>query len=311
MRPRTDPAVEIGPLDGADGGALTVAFTWLIRARATASTALALLAAFCVVLPAMLYLGVVSLSDRIDLDFGGRGVARVAEVDESWQTRSDSLRVGLNLVLDGGPATWVFGLGPGLTTPGVHKVAGYEAVWSVLLPYVYQTGFVGLAVVFLVAVYLFQIWRADGYSVAYPLVLGVWFVGITITTSYGQLLPLTVALGWITVWPSLCHSSKRKSATAPGSSPAKVVRRRATPHRRRESEVAITGIQPAAPRPRHGGHVPGPTWRNAGMEPGGRRTFDEKFLSGRQRHGDDVNPLSDQRPGIRRCRNPGQPARAA
>jgi hypothetical protein len=173
----------------------------------------AVLAAFCV-LPAMLYTGAVALSDRIDLNFGGRGVARVSEVDESWQTRSDSLRVGLNLLLDGTPATWVFGLGPGLTTPGVRRVAGYDAVWSVLLTYVYQTGLIGLSVVLWVAVYLARVWRADGYSVAYPIVLGVWLVGITVTTSYGQLLPLTVALGWITAWPHLCHKRSADMATA-------------------------------------------------------------------------------------------------
>jgi hypothetical protein len=228
---------------------LAVAITWFVRARATPGTAAAVLTASCVVLPAMFYFGVVAMADRIGLDFGGRGVARVSEVDESWQTRTDSLRVGLNLVLDGSPTTWLFGLGPGLTTPGVRKAAGYEAVWSVLLPYVYQTGLIGLAVVMVVGIYLFRIWRADGYGVAYPIMLAVWLIGITVTTSYGQLLPLTVALGWLTAWPSLCRGRTADPAASATTIPA---RRTEGQRRRAWGEARWTGTsiaetQPAAP----------------------------------------------------------------
>jgi hypothetical protein len=228
---------------------LVIAATWLVRARATPRTAVALLAAFCVVLPAMFYFGIVAMSDRFDLNFGGRGFARVSEVDESWQTRSDSLRVGLNLVLDGSPATWIFGLGPGLTTPGVQRVAGYEAVWSVLLPYVYQTGLIGLAVILWVGVYLIRVWRADGYGVVYPVMLGVWLVGITITTSYGQLLPLTVALGWITTWPSVFQGREVDGAALPASAARRAMRNPLRPWsrpRRAGIQIAAT-VQAAAP----------------------------------------------------------------
>lgn len=34
----------------------------------------------------------------------------------------------------------------------------------------------------------------------------VWLIGITFITSYGQLLPIWVAFGWLVVWPSVCVS---------------------------------------------------------------------------------------------------------
>jgi hypothetical protein len=123
----------------------------------------------------------------------------------------------------------------------------------VLLPYVYQTGLIGLAVVFWVGLYLLRLWRADGYGAVYPLILGVWLVGITITTSYGQLLPLTLALGWITVWPSLFCTTRTTDVTvasdAASTAPPQAVarpRRRAW-GRTRAAAPAIGVAQPAAP----------------------------------------------------------------
>ena len=107
--------------------------------------------------------------------------------------------------MEGDWSTWIFGLGPGQTSPLVLKSQRFNAVWSVLLPYIYQNGLIGLAAVVCLGYFLLRIWRASGFDAAYLLMLLVWLVGITVTTSYVQLLPLWLALGWFSVWPSLCE----------------------------------------------------------------------------------------------------------
>lgn len=216
-------------------GLAVLAVAWLLRSPATPENLLKIVLVFVVALPLAVWLGAAALGDRVG--------ASLALSDDSWQARAKSLQVGLTLVLDGGPATWMFGLGPGLTSPAMRATAGLEAVWSVLLPYLYQTGFVGLAAVAGAAYYLLaRAWRASGASLPLAVMLFVWLVGVTITTSYGQLLPLWVALGWLSVWPQVCVAPAPRAPAAGGLMPT-ARRSLATRGRRREPS------QPRAARP--------------------------------------------------------------
>ena len=174
-----------------------VSVAWLLRSRATVGRYLAIVLVFVTALPLAVWLAAAALADRVGL---GAGVA-----DASLYARAHSIQAGLSLVEDGSAATWAFGIGPGLTSPAMLSSTGFQAVWSVLLPYLYQTGLCGAAAVGAVAYYLLlRIWRASQFSVAFATMLFVWLVGVTITTSYGQLLPLWVALAWLSVWPKVC-----------------------------------------------------------------------------------------------------------
>jgi hypothetical protein len=179
-----------------------------LRSRATLRNYLALVAVSCILVPLCLWLAATALGDRIG---GGQTLG-----DASWQMRADSLWVGLRLWAGGDVWTWAFGMGPGLTSPAIWREARLAAVWSVLLPYIYQTGVLGAAVVCWSAYYLGRVWRITRFNVSYALMLVVWLVGITITTSYGQLLPIWLALGWLTIWPAVCVPSEDLVLTPPG-----------------------------------------------------------------------------------------------
>jgi hypothetical protein len=56
----------------------------------------------------------------------------------------------------------------------------------------------------------------------------VWLVGITVTTSYPQLLPLWVALGLLTVWPDVCEPARRLAGGPIDGTFVRVHRPRAT-----------------------------------------------------------------------------------
>jgi len=148
------------------------------------------------VTPLVFWLAASSLGNRL----GGKSSLG----NSSWQDRTDSIKIGMELFADGGVGTVLFGMGPGLSTPAIQKVAGLDAVWSILLPYAYETGAVGMLALCVVGVYLLRLWATLRYDLTFAAVLGVWLVGVTITTSYSELLPLWVTLGWLTVWPQVC-----------------------------------------------------------------------------------------------------------
>jgi hypothetical protein len=124
--------------------------------------------------------------------------------NDSWADRANSLVLGFQLLVSGGGASVIFGLGIGQTADMLWNLTGLEAVWSVLLTYVYETGLVGAMVISWIGWHLFGHWRATRPKMVYAMVAGVWLVGITLTTSYQQLLPLWLFLGWLTVWPEVC-----------------------------------------------------------------------------------------------------------
>ncbi len=170
------------------------------RSRATLRNYLALLGVACVVMPLCGWLATTALADRV----GSRDMLG----DASWHLRAQSLWVGFKMWESGDFWTWLFGAGPGLTSPAVWHQTRLVAVWSVLLPYLYQTGVLGAAIVCWTGCFLARVWQTTRLSAGYGLMLLIWLIGITITTSYGQLLPIWVAMGWLTVWPALCLPSE-------------------------------------------------------------------------------------------------------
>jgi hypothetical protein len=125
--------------------------------------------------------------------------------NSSWEERSSSLVIGFDVLTDRGLGTAVFGVGPGLSSPVMQKEYNLEAVWSVLLASIYETGLLGLIAVMSIASLLMRTWKTSGRSLAFAAITFVWLVGITLTTSYSQLLPIWIALGWLTIWPSVCE----------------------------------------------------------------------------------------------------------
>src|SRR6185436_5479945 len=96
-------------------------------------------------------------------------------------------------------ATNLFGMGVGLMSPALKESAGLDAVFSVLLTYVFETGLLGAIAVACVGYFLLRGWAATRFDLTFALVAGVWLVGVTLITSYEQLLPVWMTLGWLTV----------------------------------------------------------------------------------------------------------------
>jgi hypothetical protein len=181
--------------------AICLAGIWLVRCRATVRSFISVSVVFGIVLPVVAWLLVQSLGTRID---------GPADVDQSWVDRANSLWAGCKVLINGDPATLIFGVGRGMISPKVQSTSEYETVWSVSLPFIYETGMIGLLVFCGMFYYLAKVWLRSGKSLILAIFFGVWLVGITITTSYAQLLPLWVALGWMTVWPEVCLPAQRR-----------------------------------------------------------------------------------------------------
>lgn len=173
---------------------LLFGIAWMATARASIRNYLVMVIVFGLILPVAVWLTVLALGDRI----GG-----VSGTNQSWLDRSESLVIGFRLWTQGGPASLLCGLGWGLSAPMLSEHYALDAVWSVLLTYVYETGLIGAATVAWFAVQLFRTWRNACFSTVWAAVLFVWLVGVTLTTSYGQLLPIWLTLGTLLVWPQV------------------------------------------------------------------------------------------------------------
>jgi hypothetical protein len=170
--------------------------TWFLRSKATSGTYAAIILMFGVAAPFVLWLAITSLGNRV----GGSQLG-----NSSWADRSQSLLIGLNLWLDTGFMNAIWGFGLGLTSPVLSREYQLEAVWSVLLTYVYETGLIGAIGCSCIAIHLLHCWKRSGFNVAFIAIAAVWVVGITITTSYLQLLSLWMTLGWLSIWPEVCR----------------------------------------------------------------------------------------------------------
>jgi hypothetical protein len=197
-----------------------IVIPWFRRLKATPRTFAIVLPMLCIVVPLVLWAASTMMSDRI---------AGESQASGSWDDRSTSLIVGFSLYAHGDLPTILFGLGVGLSPTAVWNAAGLDAVWSVLLCYFYETGLIGAVVICLIGAYLLRAWRASRLNLAFAAITVVWLVGITLTTSYPHLLPIWVALGWLTVWPAIC---------APGDPP---------PARKRTIALGQRDLEPPSP----------------------------------------------------------------
>lgn len=184
--------------------------TWFVRARVTRGTFAMLFTLFCVAMPAALYMAAASLGKRV-------GSGKLG--NSSWEDRTDSLIIGAKLWSGGNIGTVLWGVGIGGTSPVLQRDYQMEAVWSVLLTYVYETGLVGVVVVGCVAWHLLRTWRASSFSVVLASIFAVWLVGVTLTTSYKELLSLWMTLGWLTVWPAIFVNGAETRAARPHVAP--------------------------------------------------------------------------------------------
>jgi hypothetical protein len=172
----------------------TFGLIWFIRCKATAKNYLVLVGVLGIVLPVVLYFAVMSLSDRVgDTKYG----------NDSWEERSTSLRLGYEVLINGGPMRLLFGVGPGQISPAIWKMARIDSVFSVSLVYIYESGWIAAMAAAVIAFYLMRQWISSGRNIALVAIAVVWLVGVTVTTSYSQLLPLWIALGWMSVWNTI------------------------------------------------------------------------------------------------------------
>lgn len=186
--------------------ALIFVAIWFVRSRATTGNSIALFAVFGLLMPLVLWGAAVSLGDRL----GGAS----AVGNSSWEERSTSLVIGMKLLLGRDPGTLLLGFGAGQTSLVLMEHARLEAVWSVVLTYLYETGLVGLVFATGVALLMLDAWRRSGRSLVFTAIAGVWLVGVTITTSYSQMLSLWIAMAWLLIWPQVCQTVPHPPRTA-------------------------------------------------------------------------------------------------
>jgi hypothetical protein len=176
---------------------LGLAALWMLRARATPRSTGIVVAALAIVLPVVLWLAAKSVGDRL----GGERLG-----NSSWEERASSIVAGYSLFAGGDWRTLLFGFGPGQTAFAVTQEKGLEAVWSVSLCYLYDTGLLGAVALLWLGSMMVRNWKRARFSPVFAAIFVVWVVGVTLTTSYEQLLPLWLALGWFTVWPDVMEA---------------------------------------------------------------------------------------------------------
>lgn len=186
---------------------VALAAAWFVRAPATPRTVAGLMIGLGVFLPVVLYFATVSVGDRL----GGKS----SFGNSSWGERASSLTLGFELVAEADVPAKVFGYGVGQVSPALQSTAGLDAVFSVLLTYLFETGLVGTLAVIGVGCFGLRVWSRSRWDVALAAIAFVWVVGVTLTTSYAQLLPLWITLGWLTVWPQLCRPAAAARARRP------------------------------------------------------------------------------------------------
>jgi hypothetical protein len=191
------------------------------RMRATPRSFAIVVPILGLLVPLMIYLATTAMSGRVEHETTGGG---------SWDERSTSLVMGFELYAHGDLATLIFGMGIGLAPPALWNAAHVSAICSVLLTYLYESGLVGVAMIAWITVYMLRVWRASGLDVTFAVMSLLWLFGITVTTSYAQLLPVWVTMGWLSVWPAICEPAgtprpRHRILELPLRSPSPVPRR--------------------------------------------------------------------------------------
>ena len=184
---------------GTIAGLVVLGLIWLKNARATPRNIAALMTAFGIILPLAIWLTYLSVGGRV----GGQGNGP----DSSWVERWGSLVIGFDIWARDDIWTILFGLGAGRASGLIYQQAGIDSVFSVVLTYIYEAGLVAAIAVTWIGYVFVRVWRATRFNAAYATIAGVWLLGVVITTSYYQLLPIWVTFGLLTVWPSICKTA--------------------------------------------------------------------------------------------------------
>jgi hypothetical protein len=174
---------------------LLFAVVWFVRCGATLRSYLVIVTVLGIVLPLVIWGAVISLGNRVGDSAMG---------NSSWAERSASLRLGFSMLIEGDSARAICGGGVGHVAPALWNAAQIDAVFSVLLTYVYETGLIGVLAIGAIGYYLLRLWKSLRFNLAFAAITSVWLVGITLTTSYEQLLSLWLVLGWLIAWPEIC-----------------------------------------------------------------------------------------------------------
>jgi hypothetical protein len=184
-------------------GLLLLLIAWLTRARATFKTYALVASLALVVLPLVVLFAIDSLSERVV-----GGAAKMG--NDSWDERSKSLLIGFDLWTKHGLSTIFMGMGPGRTNIAIEETTGISAVFSILFTYIYDTGALGFLAVGWIGRLLFVVWRQSRWNIAFAAIALVWIIGVTLTTTYSQLLPIWIALAFLTSWNSVCEAPAEK-----------------------------------------------------------------------------------------------------
>ena len=184
-------------------GVAVLLLQWALRARLTARN-LRRVVLIALGLPFLLWYGGSQLVERAGAD--GRFDT------ESWRERRASLVAGLELLGDQGPGAVITGVGVGQAPGLIKRKTGADAIWSVLINHLVETGLVGcIGAMAAAALTWWHVRRGQGSGVL--AVIGTsWIVGITITTSYSSLLPLWATLALICAWPGVMTNDVQGAA---------------------------------------------------------------------------------------------------
>ena len=144
------------------------------------------------------------------------------------EERSNSLMIGFRLWTGRDMATLLLGIGPGLTSVAIADASGIMAVFSIVFTYIYDSGLLGLLVVCWIARHLFTSWRESRWNVVYAAITILWLIGVTFVTSYNQLLPVWIALGFLNCWPEVFEVPLPRAVDREVFSRANRLRRAAT-----------------------------------------------------------------------------------
>lgn len=149
------------------------------------------------------------------LGAAGYGAFRLTDsfeerVDSSWGFRALSIQAGLTANTE--PATLLFGVGPGHSTPVVRQALAWVrlpsdqddlAVFSLTVCYYMETGFLGaLALASVLGMVLFAIARSSARLLGLC-TLVPWLFGVGLTTSYFALSPIWLFLAVLLAWDRL------------------------------------------------------------------------------------------------------------
>ncbi len=133
-----------------------------------------------------------------------------ARIESSWGIRTLSVVTGLTANTE--PLDLMFGVGPGQSTEIVrHILAGVPlskdqddiAIWSLSVTYYMESGlFAACAMATLLTMILRAQFRSSARALGLA-ALGVWTVGVTITTSYPHLSSIWLFLGVLLEWDEI------------------------------------------------------------------------------------------------------------